>query len=354
MDLPPAPNGLYNRWNLALHWGNCSGPNCHVRNNLLKCGACRAVYYCGGAHQRAHRPQHKSSCNLIKNARAQLAQEEAALRARPGDMFLEANPFETARGSFWRFTPTRPYMQARFDLISTLLNIKTGAAVEEALEHSLDMLQLNPGDNQGIRSHVPALYLRLGRDQEAYDFIKWYGTIGAQSGYEWGNPESPFLNLHDEDVFEPLGGIAKALFDLSIIVSLVNVKVRLLLDIRGLEKEFNKPAKRNTSYEKKMEWVRENATCDVLYKRRDIVERTEWTDLVAALESQAKEVFDRVEGRNKHYWPALRSPELHAAAIPTAYSPGSPEEVKLVFRNTWYSWAECPPAHELVKSWHAA
>ncbi|KAI1204932.1 uncharacterized protein F4807DRAFT_445068 [Annulohypoxylon truncatum] len=353
MDLPPAPNGLWNRWNLGLHWGTCSGPNCHVRENLLRCGACRAVLYCGAAHQRAHRPVHKSSCNLIKTARAKLAEEEATLRAHPGDEFMEANPFETTRGMFWPHLPARPYMQARFELISTLLNIKTGTAVEEALEHSLEMLQLNRRDNQSIRSHVPALYLRLGREQEAYDFIKWHATIGGADDYDWGDMENPFLNLHDEDVFEPVTD-TKELLDLGMLASLTNLKLRLNLDIQSLEKQFNKPGKRNATYDEKMEWIREHAICDILYKRRDIVERSEWTDILKSLQEQCEVMFDVVDERNKHYWPALRSPERYAAAMPVPYAMGSPQEINWVFRNTWYSWAECPPVLEIVKSWHAA
>ncbi|KAI2466434.1 hypothetical protein F4781DRAFT_405780 [Annulohypoxylon bovei var. microspora] len=353
MDLPPGPNGLHNRWNLSLNWGHCSGPQCPLRDNLLKCGACRVVMYCGGAHQRAHRPQHKSSCIFIKDARAKLAKEEAALRVRPGDDFLMENPFETARGRFYKFLPTRPYMFARHELISTLLNIKTGEAVEEALNHCLDMLRLNPGDNQGIRSHVAGLFLRLGRDQEAYDYIKWQGTIGAASDYDWNNPGSTYLNLHDEDAFEPVSDFAKKISDLSTLVCLVNFKVRLLLDIKVLDKESKKPGNRNASYDKKMEWVREHVVCEALYKRRDIIERSEWTDIIASLQSQAKEVFDIVNDRNKYYWPALRSPDRYAAALPVPYSPGSPQEINIVFRNTWYSWAESPPAIELVRTWRA-
>ncbi|OTA82500.1 hypothetical protein M434DRAFT_24989 [Hypoxylon sp. CO27-5] len=351
MDLPPAPNGLWNRWNLGLRWGFCSNLNCHVRDNLLKCGACRVVFYCGAAHQRADRPYHKSSCNIVKTAREKLEQEEAALRARPGDAFLPENPFETARGRFWLMKPTRPYLQKRYELTAALLNIKSGLAVEEALEHSLGILQLNPGDNQMVRCQVPGLYLRLGRDQEAYDFIKWYATVGSAGDYEWDNPDSPFLNLHDEDVFEPVDIHIEKLTELSFLVCLTNLKLRLLLDVQMLDRESKSPGNRNANFDKKMEWVREHAYTDVLYKRREIVEMSDWTDLIATLQSQAEKLFDHVTQRNKHYWPALKAPERWSAAMPVPYGLGSPEEINMVFRQTWYSWAECPPVLQIAKEW---
>ncbi|KAI4867595.1 hypothetical protein F4820DRAFT_412812 [Hypoxylon rubiginosum] len=351
MDLPPAPNGLSNRWNLGLRWGLCSAPGCIFRDNLLKCSGCHAILYCSVAHQKADRPRHKSSCNIVKGAREDLAKEEAALRATPGDAQMPENPFETARGQFWLFRPTRSYMQSRLALTAALLNIKTGVAVETALDHSLEMLQLNPGDNQGVRGQVPGLLLRLGRDQEAYDFIKWYATVGAASDYKWGNPESPFLNLHDEDVFERVDEYAEKVYDLSMLVCLTNLKIRLLLDLQALERESKKPGNSDASYDKKMEWVREEAVSDALYKRRDIVERADWTDLIADLEGQIKTLVGYVEKKNKHYWPALNVPERWAAAYPAVYSPGSPQEINMVFRQTWYTWSECPTTMEVLKKY---
>nr|RBQ87924.1 hypothetical protein FVER53263_13532 [Fusarium verticillioides] len=92
-------------------------------------------------------------------------------------------------------------MQARHDYITAILNVRTGEAVEIALEGSLDMLRLCRGDNLGVRSQIPALYLRLGRDQEAYGFIKWYAAKG-DSMYNWSDMSLPFLDLEGEGAFE--------------------------------------------------------------------------------------------------------------------------------------------------------
>ncbi|KAI1087484.1 hypothetical protein F5B19DRAFT_64889 [Rostrohypoxylon terebratum] len=243
-------------------------------------------------------------------------------------------------------------MTARYELVSALLNIRGGLALEIALEHSLEMLQLNRADNQGVRFHVPALYLRLGRDQEAYDFVKWW-TTGAGPNYNWMDMDAPYLNLHDQDIFEPIEGIAKELGELHELVHLTNIKVRLSLDIEVLAKEFDKPGKRNASYEEKMEFVHEHAATDILYKRRDIVERTEWSDILESLRSQIKVLYKYVKTNNRHYWPALRSPDRWAAAPITIYTWGSREEVNLVFRNTWYSWSECPAALGVVREMRA-
>lgn len=46
--------------------------------------------------------------------------------------------------------------------------------------------------------------MRAGKDQEAYEFDKWYETACQDSHYDWGDMSLPFLNLHDEDVFEDI------------------------------------------------------------------------------------------------------------------------------------------------------
>ncbi|KAI0480296.1 hypothetical protein GGR56DRAFT_687313 [Xylariaceae sp. FL0804] len=354
-----------NRWNLALDFGTCAQPGCAERNGLLKCGGCRAVLYCGAEHQRAHRPQHKTQCRPIKEYAEKLTRAEAALRASGvgvgggggGGLPRGGDPFETAppAGQFWRFPRLQPYMTTRLDLVLAALDVRTGEAAQLALEHALAMLHLNRGDNQGVRDYVPALYLRLGRDQEAYDFLKWNLTTGKSARYDWGNTNNPFLDLHGEDAFEPCEALADRTMQLAFLVMLTHLKIRLYLDVSMLQQNVERHGggSSSPSYEKKMEWVREDATTDILHKRRDIVERAgagDYADLAADLRGQVAGLFDAVKRLNRHYWPALlEHPERYSRAQPMGYSLGSPQQVVLVFRQTWYAWAECPPAMGLAK-----
>ncbi len=58
-------------------------------------------------------------------------------------------------------------MRARFALAGELLlNLGTLSSVTEALKHMRDMLRLCRGDNMGLRGLIPAVMLRLDRDQE--------------------------------------------------------------------------------------------------------------------------------------------------------------------------------------------
>ena len=59
---------------------------------------------------------------------------------------------------------------------------------EQGLAHYMELLRLCHGDNMGVRFEVPFILLSLNRDQDAYDFIKWWMTIDEDGIYDWGQP----------------------------------------------------------------------------------------------------------------------------------------------------------------------
>jgi hypothetical protein len=90
---------------------------------------------------------------------------------------------------------TRPYMRARFDLANKVRQTSTLDGVSEGYDHLMDMLRLCHGDNMGVRNLVPALMLQLDKDQECYDFVKWWQTEGQRGDYNWGDATLPYRKL---------------------------------------------------------------------------------------------------------------------------------------------------------------
>ncbi|EWZ30385.1 uncharacterized protein FOBCDRAFT_233888 [Fusarium oxysporum Fo47] len=320
------------RMNLGLPYNHCSHSPCPAgfqSSNLLRCGACQTVKYCGKPHQEADRPRHKVQCVPIKQTKDKLTEEELKLRANPGDD-TNGNPFDNSVGLFWFFKSTRPYMQARHDYISAILNVRTGEAVEMALKESLDLLRLCRGDNLGVRSQVPALYLRLGKDQEAYNFIKWYAVKG-DSKYDWRDMSLPFLDLKGEDAFEAVTE-KPYYYDVSFKMALTLIKIRLMKDLESLQGFLQK--KPNATGEERYDYLLEEAMSDILLQRADIVAKDDYKDLIAELKRQVLQLYKMVKEDNKHIWPGIENPNLYAYDVPTAYSPGSREEAVLIFRNS--------------------
>ena len=334
-----------NRLNLGLYFNVCNKPGCNPfpPKPLKKCGACKTAVYCCVDHQREDWPRHKSTCTLIKKTAAELVKEEAALRAhQPGETDergMPANPFEDPEciGRFWWLKNTQSYMQARHNCMSTLLNMRTGESVEAALDHAREMLRLCRGDNLGVRGQVPSLLLRMGRDQEAYDFIKWWVT--RPKDYDFGDNTQPYLNLQGEDALEPLNDNWRWESSLSFPVEMTQLKLRLLLDVKNLADEMKKKKGKMTDEEKKA-YVEEEAASNIMLSRPDLIYQDDYTETLKKLEAQVEQGYQLVKKRNKHFWPAILTPEMFSHRYPGPYTPGSPEEAVLAFRESWYAWAE--------------
>ena len=54
----------------------------------------------------------------------------------------------------------------------------------------------------GVRESLPCLLIQINRDQECYDFMKWW--IKDKSDYDWGNNTLPYLDMKGEDLLEPV------------------------------------------------------------------------------------------------------------------------------------------------------
>jgi tetratricopeptide (TPR) repeat protein len=107
------------------------------------------------------------------------------------EMRLGAEAFKEFAGAFWGFHETRPYMRAREQLAEAL---RHAGRLDEAIAEWNAMLELNPGDNQGVRySLLPAL-LTLNRLEAARKLFEQYpGDLEFNAVFAWGRVLERFL-----------------------------------------------------------------------------------------------------------------------------------------------------------------
>ncbi|KAK3348714.1 hypothetical protein B0T25DRAFT_228171 [Lasiosphaeria hispida] len=283
-----------------------SCPVCSSTSQLLFCGGCKVVSYCGKAHQLTDRPNHKAVCITIKKTGEKLDREEAELRAKPADSLLPADVFNTSAGRFWGILDTRNYMRARFAAADALLKVETRVAVERALGHFMEMLRLCRADNLGVRDVVPALLLRLGREQECYDFLKWWATADLDGKYRWGDTTLPYLDVHGADAFEPIEPfLPNHGLSLSQLAMLTLLKLRLRLDLESHGSESGRPVGR---------LVR----AKVRFAHTRGISRT-----TEELKSQYYTLCRVINDANPHFWEALVNGETPSP--PASYGVGSRE-----------------------------
>lgn len=61
-------------------------------------------------------------------------------------------------------------------------------------------------------------------------------------------------------------------------------------------------------------------------------------------------LFNAVSKANKHFWPALSSPDRHLTARPEACARGTVEEMQDALRLAYDAWSETPGAIEFIKA----
>ncbi|GAB0138197.1 hypothetical protein EsDP_00006438 [Epichloe bromicola] len=327
---------------------------CRRRDGLLRCSACEVTFYCSRDHQVSHRPAHKKSCTAVKRARENYLDEDQALRSMSGDSFVPDDVFRNGVGRFWGIWETRPYMRARYGLVDALLlNLGSAGApadvVQVSLDHLQDMMRLCRSDNMGLRDMVPSLLIRLGRDQDAYDFVKWYATTGNESDYNWGDMSLPFLDVKDADVLEPVDDLR---FELSHATSVLLIKTRLLLDLEAFQ-AASCPLAGGLPAEI-LHLVQDQLVGPMLKARPELLlDRTtddRLSGVVEHVKAQVAALFKSIDKQNGHFWPAmLHRPESAIAHRPDYFSPRSREEAILVIGYTYPAWAETRGAIELMK-----
>jgi len=116
-----------------------------------------------------------------------LRQVEAA-----GEKSLGPKAFKEFAGHFWGFIETRPYMRARARLAEAL---RHAGRLEEAIAEWNTMLELNPGDNQGIRYLLLPTVLTLNRLEAARKLFEAYpGESEFNTVFAWGRVLERFLS----------------------------------------------------------------------------------------------------------------------------------------------------------------
>ncbi|KAI1409223.1 hypothetical protein F5Y13DRAFT_170482, partial [Hypoxylon sp. FL1857] len=226
-------------------------------------------------------------------------------------------------------------MTARFAAADALLQINTIKAVEKALAHFQDMLRLCRSDNLGIRDIVPGLLLRLGREQECYDFLKWWAVVDDEhhynGRYDWGDVSLPYLDIRGADAFEAVDAFASNL-SLSQLVILALLKLRLHLDIECYDPQYMDIGSSWLSWPPPPTKFTQPIG-EIVQKKVRTITSSNVPEISDSLKDQYQALLGMVHKMNPYFWDALvdaseDAPE-HTLPLPSTYSRGSVEEASL-------------------------
>ncbi|KAJ6648427.1 Rho GTPase-activating protein gacZ [Pseudolycoriella hygida] len=321
-------------------------PICETKNKLLRCQGCMVVFYCCREHQVVDRKRHKRLCNAINRTRTRLENEERRLREKT----FPENVFEKSFGFFWKIFITRDYMRARNTYVETLLQVNSYEAVKTSLYHLIEMLNLCRGDDLGLRFLIPALFIRLDKDQECYDFIKWHITTGSKANYNYFDMNQPFLDVKDADVFEPVQRFIRRYSSIEYAVALMLIKMKLLADIKFLHNCNILSYGDHRLPPEIIDHIRKEGAGRIAIKRKDILRSTDQEKLIVKLEMQLQKLFQYVNKSNKYVWPGFLNPKGYLEAItPIIDSWGSEEHAIQIVQYYYQAFVETTGSNKMIR-----
>ena len=97
-----------------------------------------------------------------------------------GERDLGLRCFHKDRGHFWGLIHTRPYMRSKEGYANCLL---MAGQMEQAEKEFVEMLDLNPNDNQGVRYPLLSIYIELNQFEKASRLLEKYNEDSAYMNY---------------------------------------------------------------------------------------------------------------------------------------------------------------------------
>ncbi|TMW67640.1 hypothetical protein Poli38472_011260 [Pythium oligandrum] len=256
-------------------------------------------------------------------------------------MWMPDNAFEECAGHFWGIHGTRDYMRAKFAYLETMMALGTPTSLTEALKEGLDCLRLCRADNLGVREHVSAIYVRLGRLQEGYDFIKWWATCDPDGRYDWGDMSLPYLTIKNADMTESVSCFERA-YSLPHFGALTFIKfyaAQSLSDLIGAE-----------TASEKLPGGLESAVSTFLPFSEAASKSKSTQKLREKVSAQAKKAFGMAHKHNKHYWKAMLHPDEFMNQPPPQYiSQGSMVEARSAFEHIFPAWHATPGGLDFIR-----
>ncbi|KAF2791798.1 hypothetical protein K505DRAFT_326597 [Melanomma pulvis-pyrius CBS 109.77] len=309
---------------------------CHSKDRLSLCAGCKVVKYCGVVHQREHRPSHKTICKTIVKKTAILVQERK-----------ETAFFNAHGGGLSAILGSGSLVDPLLQLAQAQLQVDTQTAVQSGLSLLLEMVDITKDPRTGPPDLVPALFLRLGRDQEAYDFMKWWVTSPAPKGL-LGPSAQPYADSKDSkaDVFEDVDFFKGKCPSLSFMVALTLLKLRLLIDLQALQRSA---AIGENVPREILDEIRSHLTSSAVSANKAVLERDDHTPDIKNLTKQVRTMYAAVQEGNSHFWPAVLHPGPNTMAWPESWNFGNKQEMQLALRYTYKAWLETPGAIEAIE-----
>lgn len=188
--------------------------------------------------------------------------------------------------------------------------------------------------------------IRLGKDQECYDFIKWWTVASDDSHYDWSDTRLPHMDLRGEDAFEDVERFCDKYAELDHVVAVTLLKIRMLLDLQSLqavarETDGKVPNEITSSIKSHV------VTSNIIGGNREILDAPDHSARIKTLVSQVRALVLHVIKLNPYIWHMLLDRE--EVDSPASFSRGFPEQAQIAIHYSFNAWLETDGAVDVVE-----
>ncbi|KAL8848670.1 MAG: hypothetical protein Q9221_006344 [Calogaya cf. arnoldii] len=338
---------------------------CGSLKNLIRCKVCDVTLFCSRSHRNCDHGSHIIFCLSVAQARNFFKDKEFKWRSDDDDDDYDDDDEDPERSFFTRpisipverlapdvnsYLDEPEFVEAGCRYIVSLINTSTFDALSLAADKACVMLHSFPSDPMDLRSNLPGVYLRLGRDQEAYSLAKWW-QLNQLSNEDIHKlyPVVPYLDVTTADVFEQPTDIISAINDDPGLVNIFCVtllKIKILVDITSLQQI---PALHQKLPPELVNMVQDYIPItDAVRNNHQVMSRGDYTDLIKDVTDQIKMCFEAVEKANIHLWPSLVNPDLSPGG--SRHRPSNDKRtVDFVLDRCYESWVKTPGAIDIIR-----
>lgn len=229
-------------------------------------------------------------------------------------------------------------LECRHRLIDGLGKIRTVRAVEASLKHALHFIHLEVYCFKGLQHRIPPLFLRLGRDQGCYDYIKWFHYRGYRVDY---------IKNANANALESVEYMCSSRH-VSHVSAMTLLKIKLLLDVRSLKNSTILGTRLPLEILQNVQ--RYIPQSMIISNDKKIMYLSNFDSLLEELISQVVLLYKTVSEANKYMWRALLEAEDHRDKEPEDYVSDHMRDILPMVQWSMDAWLETPGALELIRA----
>ncbi|KAK8218851.1 hypothetical protein IWZ01DRAFT_494122 [Phyllosticta capitalensis] len=299
---------------------------CNRGESIFLCNHCNVVPYCSREHMMGDKAAHRRFCRKINQARVLVNECDAGLQGRARYDWNEDSD------SPWQWPSFDKYMKARRLEVQTLMAVDTFEAYEKAWLQARDMILLARRDQLEIYFHLPYLLLRMGKEQELYDYLTWFETYVPDQHFR------DFENTNDEhkdaDFFGPVDIFCRPYSDLNTAFTVMPLKGKILLDLQKM--------------------LDGHEVSQIVTKRLDDPSVVHYPSqhcwLIHHTDEQIRQLFRAIKQTWPWMWPAFLRPHRHLKVNYFGWIEGTELEVCFAPQRTHKLWKLMPEVIEMFRN----